>query len=474
MSLNRPALDVVSTHPRRRFAGVAAVAAAVLLLSNAFIATPSAHDIPADVLVQTIVRPSGDRLTILVRVPLAAMRDVSFPLHGASMLTLPVPSDLLRDAATLWIADAIEIDEDAARLAAPAIVSTRISLPSDRSFTSFDQAVAHLAAPPLGPDTEIAWNQALLDARFEYAIRSDRARFSMRPQFARLGLRVVTTVVFLPPSGASRAFEFEGDPGLVRLDPRWHQAAARFVSLGFRHILDGIDHLLFLLCLIIPVRRWRSLVLIVTSFTVAHSITLAASALDMAPDALWFPPLVETLIAGSIVYMALENIVVAGRPRGPEAAGTAASPARDPLDRRWAIAFAFGLVHGFGFSFALRQTLQFAGSHLLTSLVAFNVGIELGQLLVLLIAVPLLYAAFRYVLPERVGAIVVSALIAHTAWHWLTERASTLRAYDWTVAGSLQGWLRILAGALAAAGLAVMARAAWRARARRIESGREI
>src|SRR5206468_7752431 len=124
----------------------------------------------------------------------------------------------------------------------------------------------------------------------------------------------------------------------------------QFVKLGFRHILDGIDHLLFLFCLVIPLRRFRSLVVVVTAFTVAHSITLFASAYNLAPDALWFPPLIETLIATSIVYMALENIVGAN------------------VKRRWVITFAFGLVHGFGFSFALRQTLQFAGSHLLASL----------------------------------------------------------------------------------------------------------
>src|SRR5439155_19303913 len=114
---------------------------------------------------------------------------------------------------------------------------------------------------------------------------------------------------FLPPGGAVRAFEFQGDPGVVRLDPRWHQAALQFVKLGFLHILDGIDHLLFLFCLVIPFRRFRALVAIVTSFTVAHSITLIASAYNIAPDALWFPPLIETLIAVSILYMALENIV---------------------------------------------------------------------------------------------------------------------------------------------------------------------
>jgi len=72
----------------------------------------------------------------------------------------------------------------------------------------------------------------------------------------------------------------------VQLDPRWHQAALQFVKLGFFHILDGTDHLLFLVCLVIPFRRFRSLVAVVTAFTVAHSITLIASAYNLAPDAL--------------------------------------------------------------------------------------------------------------------------------------------------------------------------------------------
>src|SRR5262249_28324691 len=80
------------------------------------------------------------------------------------------------------------------------------------------------------------------------------------------------------------------------------------------------DHLLFLGCLVIPFRRFRSLIAVVTAFTVAHSITLIASAYNLAPDALWFPPLIETLIATSIVYMALENIVFAASPTGTQSA----------------------------------------------------------------------------------------------------------------------------------------------------------
>ena len=93
------------------------------------------------------------------------------------------------------------------------------------------------------------------------------------------------------------------------------------------------------------------------------------------------------------------------------------------------IAFGFGLVHGFGFSFALRETLQFAGSHLLTSLLSFNLGVELGQLLVLSLLIPMLAALFRFVVAERMGTIILSALVAHTGWHWMTERWDRLRQF---------------------------------------------
>jgi hypothetical protein len=151
---------------------------------------------------------------------------------------------------------------------------------------------------------------------------------------------------------------------------------------------------------------------------VAHSITLIASAYNLAPDALWFPPLIETLIAVSIVYMALENIV----------GGVT-------VHRRWIVAFCFGLVHGFGFSFILRQTLQFAGSHLLTSLLSFNIGVELGQLLVLALLIPALELLFRYAVPERIGTIILSAIVAHTAWHWMIDRGEILSRFQFQLPG---------------------------------------
>ena len=374
----------------------------------------SAHEIPNDVTVQTYFKPEGDTLRLVLRVPLTAMRDMDYPKRGArnsEALDLARADKTLRDAATLWVADFLDVYEEGAKLPYPRIAAVLASLQSDRSFTSYESALAHVTGPRLADDTDFPWSQGLLDVLFEFPIHSDRSRFSINPRFARLGIRTLTVVRYVPPGGGVRAFELPGDPGLVHLDPSWTQAAFQFVKLGFEHILDGTDHLLFLFCLVIPFRRAKPLIAVVTSFTVAHSMTLFMSAFNMAPDALWFPPLIETLIAASIVYMALENIVGAN------------------VRRRWLITFGFGLVHGFGFSFALRQTLQFAGSHLLTSLFAFNVGVELGQLLVLAIALPALALLFKYVVEERMGTIILSALVAHTAWHWLTDRYATLRQY---------------------------------------------
>ncbi len=418
--------------------------APALLLALSFAAVASAHDIPRDVTVQAFVKPEGQQLRVLVRVPLTAMRDVQFPVRGPGFLDLEKAHALLGDAAMLWIAGSLELFEGDATLAAPGVAHARVSLPSDRSFASYEEALARVSGPALSNETDIPWDQAMLDVLFEYPIASDRSVFSIRPSLARLGLRVVTVLRFMPPGGTVRAFEFTGDPGLVRLDPRWHQAAWRFVRLGFLHILDGTDHLLFLLCLVIPFRRPRELILTVTAFTAGHSVTLIAAALNAGPDGLWFPPLVETLIAASIVYMAFENIVLAARDAGP-------SPAVGR--RRWILALAFGLVHGLGFSFALRESLQFAGSHLLTSLLSFNAGVELGQLLVLMLMVPALQLLFRFVVAERIGAILLSALVAHTAWHWTADRWGSLRQFAWPAldAAALASLIRFVM-VLAAAG----------------------
>ena len=371
-----------------------------------------AHEIPADVTVQAFVKPDGGTLRMIVRVPLVSMRDYDFPVREPGYLIISDADPLIQGAAVEWIANYVQMYEGSELLARPVVAAVRIAIPGDRAFRTYDEAIANVLSAPLSDNIELPPQQAMLDVLLEWSIMSEESDFSIDSRFAQLGIRTVTVLRFLPAGGAERAFQYSGNPGLVRLDPRWHQAAWRFVVLGFDHILDGIDHLLFLFCLVVPFRSFWALVPIITSFTAGHSITLIAAALGLSPQALWFPPLIETLIALSIVYMAFENILGA------------------KLKSRWMIAFSFGLVHGFGFSFALSEVLQFGGSHLLTSLVSFNIGVEFGQLFVLALTVPLLELLFRKVLPEVGGIVVLSALLAHTGWHWMTERGGQLLQYD--------------------------------------------
>jgi hypothetical protein len=378
------------------------------------------HEVPERVAIRLWAIPRDSTLTLLVRVPLEAMRDLDFPERGDGTLDLVAVRALLPEAAQLWIAAGLAPHADGEPLDAPRLIAARISAPDDRSFDGAATARALFAAPLLDNETALPWQSALFDVQLEYRIPPTDAALSVTPALGHLGVRTTSVLHLALEDGTERAYAYPGDPGRIDLDPRWWQSAARFVVEGFHHILEGLDHLLFVFCLVLPVRRWRPLVAIVTSFTVAHSITLGAAALGVVPTALWFPPLVETAIALSIVWLAVENFLL------PE----------ERLAGRWKIAFGFGLIHGFGFSFALGEQLQFAGANLLTALAAFNVGVELGQLTALAVAVPALLLVRRQIPAERAHLVtwVGSAFVAHSAWHWMTERWETFRAFDLALA----------------------------------------
>jgi len=368
----------------------------------------------------------------VVRVPLDLLLGVPFPLAGDHYdvaASRPAIETALKALAT-----ALELWENNVRLV-PSSAAGQLAPLSDRSFEDYDLAAAQIAKPP-PPDTAIAFQLGYLDAHFVYPISSPKSVFSIESRLAAdLGDYTKLTIRYIPLGEAARALVITGGSGRVALDPAWYQASAGFIRLGIAHILSGIDHLLFLLCLVIPFRRVISLIPVITAFTVGHSITLIGTAYNIAPVGAWFPPFIEMAIAVSIVYMALENIVGAS------------------LRRRWIIAGLFGLVHGFGFADILREQLQFAGSNLLVSLLSFNIGIEIGQLAVLCVFVPALALLFRGAMSGRMGIIVVSAIVAHTAWHWMLDRADVFWRTPWPqLTGS---GLMILARWILAVGLAV-------------------
>ena len=176
-----------------------------------------------------------------------------------------------------------------------------------------------------------------------------------------------------------------------------------FLKLGVEHILTGYDHLLFLLGLLVACRRFSTAAKIVTCFTVAHSLTLALAALDVVS----LPGrVVEPLIAASIVFVAVENIVRRGEPGW-----------------RWALTFALGLVHGFGFAGALREAgLGTGGAALLVPLFSFNLGVELGQVAVAALVLPLLWKLRDIPAFERHGRVAISVAIALAGAYWFVTR----------------------------------------------------
>jgi hydrogenase/urease accessory protein HupE len=184
--------------------------------------------------------------------------------------------------------------------------------------------------------------------------------------------------------------------------------AREFLPWGVEHIFLGYDHIAFLLALLLGVTRLRDVVLVVTSFTVAHSLTLMLAAADVVR----VPSRVsEALIAASIVAVAVENLTA--RP----------SAAR----HRWIVTFAFGLVHGLGFATELRTRLAEIGGRLLVPVISFNLGVELGQLAIVAVVLPLLTRLRR---PDAPGAEVrqrrlcrmASVPILMLGLYWLADR----------------------------------------------------
>jgi hypothetical protein len=103
------------------------------------------------------------------------------------------------------------------------------------------------------------------------------------------------------------------------------------------------------------------------------------------------------------------------------------------MRHRWLLAFGFGLVHGIGFAIALQETLQFSGSHALAALVFYNIGLELGTVLILAIALPAFNLLFTSAVPERIGTVAASVLIGHVGWHWMTERYTIASMSVWPI-----------------------------------------
>lgn len=190
--------------------------------------------------------------------------------------------------------------------------------------------------------------------------------------------------------------------GTRQMQRSW-ESARDFLLLGIEHIFGGYDHVLFLLGLLLVAGGWRRLLLIVTSFTVAHSITLALSTLGLIQPS---PRIIEIIVALSIAWVGFENLV-----------------ARE-FRYRWVLTFIFGLAHGFGFASVL-QNMQLEREGLLLALLMFNLGVEVGQLVIVALFWPVLQQLAR---TRHRTAIVRAASVVIMLFGilWLVERISWL------------------------------------------------
>jgi energy-converting hydrogenase Eha subunit E len=228
---------------------------------------------------------------------------------------------------------------------------------------------------------------------FEYGGESEEVTFTREePDYL-----FDTAYADAPTAGAPNQSAAAAAP--PRKDSPLRANLMRFLKLGVEHIFLGYDHICFLIALIV-VGRFRDLVKIITSFTVAHSITLILAAMGMArlPSRL-----VECAIALTIVYVAAENFW------------------RRSMSHRWMLTFAFGLIHGFGFANVLAE-LGLPALGRVRCLLAFNVGVELGQLAIVCVAFPLIVLLERGAHGRRV-ALAISAAVGLFGLGWFVERA---------------------------------------------------
>jgi hypothetical protein len=375
----------------------AALAAILLVMARGSFA---AQPLPEEVNIRGFAKLDGKQLLLRVRLPLATVRDVQFPLHpDTDFIDIPAARPMARGLARYWVGDRMAVYRDGVLLPKPSVRNAR--------FTT-----AGVQAGDVADDAKLNRNQIWLETELAFALAGGGDSLEFQPKVADLGVRVKTELQYTGADGASREFSFSGDPGRFPFEPSGAATGAQFFRRGVMSLGAASDYLLFLFCLALPLRRYRDITPAALAVVIGLSLTFTASWLNLAPDRLWFPPLVATLAGCAVLFTALANI--AGKPR---------------VRRRGLLALAAGLVFGFRLGFDLASKLQFGGAHSVIAAVSFDAGVVTATLLLLALLVPVLAGLFRFARTERVELIVVSALAADTAWQWVSERWSQLIRY---------------------------------------------
>ncbi len=280
-------------------------------------------------------------------------------------------------------------------------------------FATLDEADTALKGDVYPPDAEATYvGDTVIDAELIYPTAGASGDFTIAGLLdpGLPGQEETANLVLVHGPGDSLIFRVRGlmaEP--MKISASSFEAILTFIEEGVWHILIGIDHVLFVFCLVLGAVALTDLLWRITGFTAGHSITLALGFFGFVPEAGWFVPLVETGIALSIVYAA---IIAIGK-----------GEHRSTI----AVTTLIGLLHGLGFSFVLREILQLDAPNIWQSLLAFNVGVEIGQVAIALVVWPALWAMAKY-LPQR--EVLVRNLMAFAcigvAALWIGERSVQL------------------------------------------------
>ena len=279
----------------------------------------------------------------------------------------------------------------------------------DAAFQRVSAAILqHYSLDSSGPPSRITreryrlFDEHVLDLNVTYTFQQDVLGLKVHSTLTQaLGSGHIHLVTFILNRRVQEAILTSGheEAFFTQTSGSNFQTFVRFLWLGIQHIATGYDHLAFLLGLLIATASLRSLIKTITSFTIAHSITLALATFDIVILPSRFT---ESMIALSILYVAVENLI---RKRSIE---------------RWRITFLFGLVHGFGFSNVLRE-MQLPRTNLALSLFSFNAGVEVGQLIFVVLLFPalddLMKRGWTWLRPA------ISIAIALLAIWWFIQRA---------------------------------------------------
>ncbi|WP_170533631.1 HupE/UreJ family protein [Ruegeria atlantica] len=379
------------------------------------------------------VEHTSDGLRIHLRLPMPYIVADKTGAIGADGLpsAAPFTTNALEDGNVVHFADTAQLDADPLGLGRIVEAGTIVEVQGQRVAGNVESVAIHrvgeepgfatlneaqnavFEGSTLSLDLPVYVGDVIVDVAVRYDLKTTPSTYALSNAL-NPGLpdqEMTANLILDYGSSDPLVFRTRGlmeDP--VKISRSSFAGIVTFIWEGVRHILEGIDHVLFVVCLVIGAPELRALLWRVTGFTVGHSVTLSLGFFGYVPSGAWFVPLVETGIALSIIYAAV--LAIKREDSGPNA------------NRKvFVVTVLMGLLHGLGFSFVLHEILQVTSPNIWQSLLAFNIGVEVGQVAIVLVTWPLLNSISKFgPTPEFTLRVSIAIGCGAVASWWTFER----------------------------------------------------